>query len=138
MRNCFLIFVFMLVATGIASAQYVTNQPVLSVGKPVTIQLPAADTLQITYRPGSNIAVTQKIFVDGTSYKWTPNSAGIVALSVPGKAVQTVSVQFERFPWAGFLVLIIAGGILFGGAIYASVNLFGKTPAENITNRPDT
>lgn len=121
-----------------ANAQYVQADKVLTAEQPVIISVPETDSLTITYRPGSNIAEEQKVAVIGKSYEWTPKEAGLVSLSTPGGPSQTVSVRFSSFPFPGLIVLIIAAGILFGGALYASVSLFGETSSEMITERPDT
>ncbi|HEX6981810.1 MAG TPA: hypothetical protein VF181_03530 [Balneolaceae bacterium] len=121
-----------------AKAQYVEANEIFTAGQAVNVSVPQADTLIITYRPGSNIAEVQKVAVSGNTYKWTPKEAGLVSLATPGGPAQTVSVSFGGFPVQGLIVLIIAGSILFGGALYASVNLFGKASPEAITDRPDT
>lgn len=121
-----------------AQAQYVDANEIFTAEQPVNISVPQADTLIITYRPGSNIAETQIAAVSGDTYVWTPKEAGLVSLATPGGPVQTISVSFAGFPVQGFIVLIIAGGILFGGATYASINLFGKASPEDLTDRPDT
>lgn len=121
-----------------ATGQYVQAGEVLIAGQPVTITAPGADTLVITYRPGSNISQVKRISLTETGYTWTPHTAGITALSTPGGAAQTVSVRFNRLPLPGLIVFIIAGTILFGGAALASVKLFGKGTPEMFTDRPDT
>lgn len=121
-----------------AYAQYADADQVFVAGHPVTLTIPDADSLIITFRPGSNIAETQVVPVTEPNFKWIPREAGIVSLKTPGGPAQTVSVRFNSFPVPGFIVLIIAGGILFGGAAYASFNLFGKTSAGTVTDRPDT
>ncbi len=121
-----------------AHAQYVAEGEAIVAGEPVTLSLPAADTLVITYRPGSNISEVERVPVAGAAYTWTPHEAGLVALATPDGPVQTVSVRFDRAPVWGLLILFVAGGILFGGAAWASANLFGKQPSETMTDRPDT
>lgn len=121
-----------------ARAQYVDANKIFTAGQPVSVSVPQADTLIITYRPGSNIADIQTVAVSGGMYQWTPTEAGLVSLATPGGAAQTVSVGFSGFPVQGLIVFIIAGSILFGGALYASVNLFGKSSPEAIIDRPDT
>lgn len=121
-----------------AAAQYVAEDEVLVAGEPVTLTLPAADTLVITYRPGSNISRVEYVPVTGASYTWTPSEAGLVALATSEGPVQTVSVRFDEVPFAGLFILFAAGAILFGGATFASVKLFGKESPEMLTDRPDT
>jgi hypothetical protein len=127
-----------MICTAPAKAQYVEANEIFTAGQTINVSVTQADTLIITYRPGSNIAEIQTVAVSGNSYQWTPKEAGLVSLSTPGGPVQTVSVSFGGFPAQGLIVLIIAASILFGGALYASVNLFGKTSPGIITDRPDT
>lgn len=97
-----------------------THQPV--VGDPVLVAIPAsADTLLVTYRPGSRIPTTQAIPTGGAgSVRWVPTRPGLVHLSVPGGGPgHYVSVRFRSRPTAGLAVLILAGSILFGGAGFA-------------------
>ncbi len=128
----------LLAAARPAQAQYVAEDEAIVAGEPVTLSLPAADTLVITYRPGSNISRVERVPVTDASHTWTPREAGLVALSTPGGALQTVSVRFDSTPVWGLFILVLAGGILFGGATWASVNLFGKASPEMMTDRPDT
>lgn len=109
-------------------------------GQPVTISLPeGADTLIVTYRPNSAISTQEILPVSAGQAQWTPVQAGIVSLSSPGIGSQNVSVRFSRPPAGGILVLILAGTILFGGAIFAMWHLFLSTaPRTDPTRRPDT
>jgi hypothetical protein len=115
--------------SGPAAAQFQRSAEDLFVGTPVTVTLPAgADTLLVTYRPNSAIATTDAIPATGGQVAWTPADAGVVALAVPGGARETVSVRFQDTPAAGMLVLVLAGTILFGGAIFAFRKLFERRP----------
>ncbi len=123
-----------------SAAQYVPADVLPTVGEAVAVQLPAgAEALVITSRPGSAIADTTRLTASAGTATWTPEQAGIVEISAPGTPDrQTVSVRFDRAPASGILVLLVAGTILFGGAAFASVKLFGKEPDEVVTDRPDT
>lgn len=121
-----------------AAAQYVPEGEVLTTGEAVTINVPDADRLLITYRPGSNISETDTIAVEGMSYAWTPRSPGIVSISTPGGTTQTVSVRFDGIAASGLVILVVASGILFGGALFSAIKLFGETSPEMLTDRPDT
>ena len=136
--TCFL-FALALLAAAPAAAQYAaTEQPVVA-GDTLTLTLPAAvDTLTVTYRPGSNIKRVEHVAVSGGRHVWAPREGGLIALSTPGGPSQTVSVRFRRAPIGGLIILILAGGILFGGAAFASIKLFGKQPDTSLTDRPDT
>lgn len=121
-----------------ANAQYITTGETLIAGTPVTISVPQADTLFLTYRPGSNIAEIETVLTKEATYEWTPREAGIIALSTPNGPTQTVSVRFRSLSYQGLIVFILAGGILFGGALFASFKLFGKKSSKTLTDRPDT
>lgn len=132
------LLVCMTVNTTGLKAQYIQDDEILTAGEMVIVSVPSADTLIVTYRPGSSISETETFPVAGGRFEWLPRQAGIASLSTPGGPSQTVSVRFSTFPFAGFIVLILAGGILFGGAILASISLFGKTSPELFASRPDT
>jgi hypothetical protein len=119
-------------------AQYVQKNVVFTVGQPITFSGVDADTLIVTYRPGSNISHAEYIPLTNGSYTWIPESAGIISLSTPGGPSQTISVRFETLPLSGLIMLIVAGSILFGGAIAASIRLFGKESPEMVARRTDT
>lgn len=137
-KRTILFAALLLLLAGPLKAQYLNTHEVLKAGQEVQLTIPGADTLLVTYRPGSNISETIRIPVEGKHFTWTPREAGIVALSTPDGPTQNVSVRFDAFPFPGFVILIAAGSILFGGALFASVKLFGKESAEQIAARPDT
>lgn len=94
------------------------------VGETVTLNFTEpVDTLRVTYRPGSNAARTEALPVGSPAYAWTPNQAGVVRLEAAGTS-QNVSVRFRSVPPAGLLILVLAGTILFGGALFAFKKLF--------------
>ncbi len=121
-----------------AAAQFAPEGESIVAGQTVTLNMEGADTLIITHRPGSNISRVEHVPVTEAEYSWTPATAGLVALSTPGGPVQTISVRFDRAPVAGLVILLLAAGILFGGAGFASFRLFGKQPGTTLTDRPDT
>ncbi len=116
--------------------------------RPVRIELarggaPAAGAVvRAVYRPNSSTTHTETLppaDSAGTVF-WTPVDAGPVTLQAwPGApagdpaATLTVAVRFERFPPSGLLIMVVAGVLLLGGAIYAMVMLLlpnGHPPAE--------
>ena len=109
-----------------AAAQFERSADDLFVGQEVTITLPApADTLFVTYRPGSSIPIMEAIPVpDQQTVAWTPQYPGVVALATADGASQNVSVRFRAIPGGGVFVLIAAGLILFGGIAFAFRKLF--------------
>lgn len=121
-----------------AIGQYAQTDEIVTAGRPIKLNISQADTLFVTYRPGTSISETISIPVTGEIYEWTPRKAGIVALSTPGGITQNVSVRFNDFPVSGLIILLGAGIILFGGALLASIKLFGKETPEQVTARPDT
>lgn len=135
MNNRFSIFsyfliVFSLIAFSTASAQYVKADQLFTAGQTTTIHTNGAKQLNIIYRPGSNISQTKTVKVTAASYEWVPQKAGIFAITTPNGPSQTVSVSFGSFPVIGLIVLLVAGSILFGGATFAAVNLFGDSSAK--------
>ena len=111
-------------------------------GQPVRVTLdPASDTLLVTYRPNSGIAVNETVLASGGTVTWTPSRAGVVALATPAGASQNVSVRFDQTPVSGLLILIAAGLILFGGAAFAMRALLSgpeAVTADEIEHWPDT
>jgi hypothetical protein len=82
-------------------------------------------SLVVTYRPGSDVEITETLEVAGGQASWTPLHAGLANLDAEiepaagGEAVpytQMVSVRFDTFLTAGLVVMVVAGTILFGGA----------------------
>ncbi|MGI9173915.1 MAG: hypothetical protein ACR2GR_01165 [Rhodothermales bacterium] len=94
-------------------------------GEAIDVAVPqGADTLVVTYRPSSAISHTVMLPTGGArSVSWTPEEAGVVALSAGGTS-ENVSVRFRSVPPGGLLILLLAGTILFGGAGFALKKLF--------------
>lgn len=109
-----------------ARAQFVPEGALVVRGQPIEVTLPSPtpDTLRVVYRPSAAISHTDVLLTQGAAtYTWTPSTAGVVRLAAGGTA-QNVSVRYVRPPLSGIMVLLIAGFILFGGAIYALRKLF--------------
>lgn len=111
-----------------AQAQFTFEPDDIVVGVPVTVTLPpGTDTLTVVYRPNSSIGSTEHVPVGGAAaYTWTPAQPGIVRLATEDGAGQNVSVRFQSPPASGIVVLVLAGCILFGGAIFATRALFQR------------
>ena len=127
-------FVLVLLLALPAEAQITLDADDLYVSEPVTVTLATpAEALTVTYRPGSSIETTETLPLRGEqSVTWTPVQAGVVALSAGGSGTRNVSVRYQRAPAGGIVVLLIAGCLLFGGAIFAFRKLFqdGPPPAR--------
>lgn len=113
-------------------------QPVM--GRPFVLDLPAGtDTVFVTYRPGSSVAVADTLFAGGAStLSWAPRRAGVVRVEAGG-ITRNLSVRFDEPPLFGVAIMLLAGLILFGGATYATVKLFSEGPPDTRPERrPDT
>ena len=129
-------------ASASSLAQPITISPEIAVaGQEATLRFDTpVDTLFVTYRPSSVLAQRDTIRIGGfTSVKWTPRRAGVVRIALPGGASQNVSVRFTDTPLSGLFVLVGAGLILFGGAIFAMRALLsGGAPRTMPQDLPDT
>lgn len=136
------LFLFVALLTLPASGQPVTLAPEIpEVGQEATIRLAEpADYVVVTYRPNSIIAQRDTIRIGGfDSVKWTPKRAGVVRIGLPDGGGQNVSVQFTGVPLSGLLILIFAGLILFGGAVFAMRKLLeDDAPLVMPEDMPDT
>lgn len=123
------------------AAQFTLSPETPVIGETVTITLPeAADVLTVTYRPNSSVPRIEEIATNGlTTVSWTPTNAGVVALAA-GSASMNTSVRYQSAPMGGIFVLIVAGLILFGGAIFAFRLLFqdDDLSIDEVARRPDT
>lgn len=137
-----LTFLLLLALAAPASAQAVTLAPEIpEVGQETTLRLAQpADYVVVTYRPNSIVAERDTIRIGGfDSVKWTPERAGVVQIGLPDGGSQNVSVRFTGVPLSGLLILIFAGTILFGGAIFAMKKLLeGDEPLVMPEDMPDT
>lgn len=97
-------------------------------GQPVriTLDVPTTD-VSVVWRPNSAIPDTVALDPTGTQFTWTPTRAGVATVVTP-EASENVSVRYSGFPASGILILILAGGILFGGAAFAMGKLLGDDP----------
>lgn len=109
-----------LVAVPGASAQITASPERLVVGQPTTLSFGApADTVVVTYRPGSRTSSVDTLAAAGAStVSWTPRAAGLVQVGAAGTRT-TLSVRFARTPLSGLFVMLGAGLVLFGGAAFA-------------------
>jgi hypothetical protein len=76
-------------------------------------------------------------------FEWTPDRAGIVALNVPEQGSRNVSVRFQGVSTSGIVVMLVAGGLLFGGAAFAFRLLFKDEEEDgtmdiDLDHMPDT
>ena len=105
-----------------------------AVGESVTVTLAEpATSLEVTYRPSSNVVEHVVLHADSpsTTFTWQPDHAGIVSLKA-GSEQKSISIRFDRFPVLGLLILLVAGTILFGGAAYAFRVLFRTSRQEGV------
>ena len=136
------LFALILLAATPSAAQPITITPEIAVlDQEALLRFEApVDTLFVTYRPNSVVAQRDTIRIGGfDSVRWTPKRAGVVRLALPGGANQNISVRFTEAPLSGLLILIGAGLILFGGAIFAMRKLLGSdSPRIMPEDLPDT
>ena len=128
-----------------AAAQFTLSDDTPVQGEPVTIELmePAA-MLILVYRPRSSVAERDTLRADAptTTFQWVPEEAGVVSIVTPA-GTKNVSVRYPGLSTSGLIVMVIAGGLLFGGAAFAFRLLFqedGPAPPEEleVERRPDT
>ena len=140
LRVTTLLALCLMAAPGIA--QSITISPeVAVVGQESMLRFDApVDTLMVTYRPNSVVSQQDTLRVGGfDSVRWTPKRAGVVRIATSGGASQNVSVRFTEAPMSGLVILIGAGLILFGGAIFAMRKLLsGDAPRVMPEDLPDT
>jgi len=134
----FLFLVLLFSAPFAAKGQYVSKDEVIVEHKTVKLNLPNTKRVTIVYRPGSNISDTVHVQINNGTYNWTPREAGIVALKTPDGPKQNISVRFDYTPFWGLFIMFGAAFVLFGGATFAAIKLFGKETSQEIAARPDT
>lgn len=103
-------------------------------GEPVSVIVTEDGTripdarIVVTYRPNSETRYREELRVDATGeVEWTPREAGIVQLqamlsekeSASAAAEELVAVRFAGFPPSGLAVMLVAGTLLFGGAVFS-------------------
>jgi len=147
MSKQFLLFVFLccgLVIDTFAQIKLSTATP--EEGQTVKINLEQPDSMVIiTYRPNSAVTTrdTLKATPLASSFEWTPQSAGIANLSTTNQGSLNVSIRFRGLSVSGIAVMIIAGGLLFGGAAFAFRLLFKDEEEDgtldmDLDHMPDT
>lgn len=106
------------------------SNPAPEVGEKLTLTFDdEVDTLVVVYRPNAAVAKTDVIPISPASktVEWSPENAGVVALSYAAagnSATRNISVRFAGVSYPGIFVMILAGVVLFGGAITAFRTLF--------------
>lgn len=99
-------------------------------GQPV-----AGAVVTVTYRPNSQTSKSHDLPPTDAAGRteWSVEDAGIVTLSaksVDGESLASlnVAVRFGGMPGTGIAVMIVAGGLLFGGVLLGLVLLLRKPP----------
>lgn len=121
------------VAATPAHAQFIADGVDVTIEAPVLATLPHdADTLRITYRPGSQLATTEALPTHGQrTLAWTPVRTGLATLAVDAGPTQNVTIRPATFPLSGLIVLLCAGGFLAGGAWRATRHLIASPPVSD-------
>lgn len=123
--NTLLAFLLLFVLSPLSGQIQLSNEfPVK--GEPVEITLEEpGDRIYFTYRPRSSVARTDSLSAEApaTRFNWTPRDAGVVTIRA-GEASRNVSVRFGGISTSGLIVMLLAGGILFGGVGFAFRILF--------------
>ena len=127
------------------TAQFTLSDETPIQGESIIIGLsePATELILI-YRPRSSVAErdTLRADVPTTTFQWIPEEAGVVSIVTPA-GTKNVSVRYPGLSTGGLIVMVVAGGLLFGGAAFAFRLLFqedGPAPPEEleVERRPDT
>mgnify|MGYP006892259022 CR=1 FL=1 len=113
-----------------ARGQFLADNATVTVGKPVLVRIPpGAETLRVTYRPGSQRAATDVLPTHGRpAIVWAPVRTGLATLAVPDGPAQNVAIRPATMRSDGVAMLLLAGLILFGGAARAARDLSRPTP----------
>lgn len=106
--------------------------------------------VEVLYRPNTQTSRTETLAptdARGTT-SWTPSDPGLVTLTasreLPGGEVKTVAsrnvaVRFGGFPPSGIAIMLIAGLMLFGGALFGFWLLMkDDLPSSLETESPST
>ena len=121
------------------TAQIQLSEPMPIKGQAVDITLPQpAQRLLIRYRPNSSLSTMDTLYSETPTdhFQWKARQAGIATLFTEDEDGQTlhsrnVSVRFKGTSPGGIVVMLLAGIVLFGGAIF-SFRLLFKKEEENI------
>jgi hypothetical protein len=124
--------------------------PVRDRGVHVTVTrdgAPAAGVVvEVHYRPNSQTTSVETLPLtdEAGTTEWRPSDAGIVTLvarwpdSEEILTTRNVAVRFGGFPGEGILVLLVAGVLLFGGAVLGFVRLLRPPPHVPVEEPPST
>lgn len=130
--------------SGQAQIQLSTETPTEGERITVKVEKPAKE-LVVTYRPNSAVTHRDTFRLNPAAkvFEWTPDRAGIVALSVPEQGSMNISVRFQGVSTSGIAVMLVAGSLLFGGAAFAFRLLFRDEEEDgtldiDLDNLPDT
>lgn len=99
-------------------------------GRPV-----AGALVTVTYRPNSQTAKKRALApTDASGHtQWAVEDAGVVTLSAKSPSGESlaslnVAVRFGGMPGSGIAVMIVAGGLLFGGVLLGLILLLREPP----------
>jgi hypothetical protein len=137
-----LILVF-LFPVSLAGSSITLSEAYPVLGESMTVMLdgvhdPSGASLWVVYRPNSQTvdADTKPIgyFSDEGKITWTPRAPGIATITVRDSesveiATLNVAICFSSTPASGILVMVLAGLLLFGGAILSLRLALKKTIA---------
>ena len=97
-------------------------------------------TVIVTYRPGSSVEKTEPLGItdSGGAVKWTPSDAGLATVTATWQDAEqseqseskTVPVRYQRAPWSGILIMIIAGLVLAVGSVVRVFKLLRSEEAS--------
>jgi hypothetical protein len=129
-----LVAALLLLSFAPAEARIRLNKETITSGEAVEILLDSAATqVTITYRPNSRLARTDTLRSEAGDirFPWTPKRAGVVSISANG-ASKNISVRYNGLSVSGLIVMLVAFGMLFGGAAF-SLRLLFKDQEEDGT-----
>lgn len=138
MKTLILSFVLLL-CLGPLTAQIELSEPMPIKGQAVDITLPEpTQHLLVRYRPNSSLSTVDTLYSETPTshFQWEARQAGIATLFIEdanGRPLHShnVSVRFQGTSPGGIIVMVLAGIVLFGGAIFSFSILF-KTEEEEI------
>ena len=97
-------------------------------GKSTTIKTDTLEqTVELTYSPGSKVEAKETVKAQGTRLVlWRPQRPGVVSIAAPNHATKNVSVRFDGVPLSGLVIMMLAGAVLFGGALFSLRSLLAE------------
>ncbi|MDX1667741.1 MAG: hypothetical protein R3350_10940 [Saprospiraceae bacterium] len=128
MNRIWIYAIVLLFPAHLATGQIALSDEDPVAGEEVYLELPKPDSqVVLVYRPNSSLASTDTLVADSlrVRFAWRPTEAGVYTIRAGGQS-RNVSVRFSGLSTSGILVMLIAGGILFGGVIFAFRILFRK------------